>query len=71
MNDRSPRLPLNHKYLQERGVPKNKYLIPLMVTGGGFILGPGWRIFRPTVLEFDARRDEPETRASCPPPASR
>jgi hypothetical protein len=21
----------------------------------GFILGPGWRIFRPTVLEFDPR----------------
>ena len=25
----------------------------------GFILGPGWRIFRPTVLEFDAHVSQP------------
>ena len=55
MNDRSPRLPLNYKYLQLLSFLQNEQLIPLRVTVERFILGPGWRIFRPTVLEFDAR----------------
>jgi hypothetical protein len=55
MNDGSPWLRLNQKYLQRRGFLQNRSLISLKVPGVGFILGPGRRIFRPTVPEFDTR----------------
>jgi hypothetical protein len=55
MNDRSPWLPLTNKYLRVRGLLQNRWLISLRVALDGFIPGPGRRIFRPTVPEFDAR----------------